>query len=233
LADSTELNRTTITVVLAIWGEGYSQFLPQWFAGLDSLERDFDEVVIVSDNKNLPAVLSAVTDFSKVRIRVEEHDEFAGYWNRAIDLATSKWIAFCCADDYFLPEALNEVDKADSEGCNLICDHLLHKGTNVRQSAFWEPDVLDHNFRLMGGNTITKRLWEAAGGFPQGFQFADWGFALRMKKTGTVKPFYASTNRIVYDMGYDRPTMSGATLPGHERNQGNEQIQNLVRQLWG
>ena len=231
MVNSDAVNKTTITVVLAIWGEGYADCLPAWFAGLDSLERECDEVVIVCDQANISAVLSAATDFTKLRIRVEQHSEFGGYWNRAIDLATSKWIAFCCADDYFLPEALNEVDQADAEGANLICDHLLHKGTNVRQSAHWQPEALSHDFKLMGGNFITKKLWESAAGYPTGFQFADWGFALRMLKTKLVKPYYASTNRIVYDMGYDRPTMSGATLPGDVRAKGNEQIRLLVQEL--
>jgi hypothetical protein len=74
-------------------------------------------------------------------------------------------------------------------------------------------------------------LWEAVGGFPSGFQFPDWGFALRLKKSGLVKPFQASTNRIVYDMGYSRLTMSGATLPSGDRAKGKDQINNLIKEL--
>jgi hypothetical protein len=83
----------------------------------------------------------------------------------------------------------------------------------------------------MGANPMTKRLWESAGGFPKGVRFADWGLALRMKKTGLVKPFYAQTDRIVYDVGYDRPTLSGATLANKDRAEGNQQINKLVEQL--
>jgi glycosyltransferase involved in cell wall biosynthesis len=231
LASSPKLEKTSVSIVLAIWGEGYSQFLPQWFEAAQKLERDYDEIVVVTDNKNASAVLASITDFSKVRIRVEEHSEFAGYWNRAIDLSTSKWIAFCCADDYFLPEALNELDEADNLGANLILDNLIHKGTNVRQTAYWDPANVKNDFRLMGGNTITKRLWESAGGFPTGFQFADWGFALRLAKTGLVKTYDATTNRIVYDVGYDRHTMSGASLSTQDRANGQSQIDNLAKEL--
>lgn len=221
----------TISLPLAIWGEGYSQFLPQWFKGVDSLEREIHEIVIVTDNKNFPAVLNSVTDFSKVRIRVEEHKDYSAYWNRAFELCTGKWIAICNADDYFLPQALNQVDEADAQGCNLICDHLQHKGTSHTQSAYWRPEELDHAFSLMGANPMTKHLWEASGGFPDGIRFADWGLALRMKKTGLVKPFYASTMRIVYDMGYERQTMTGATLDGGIREESNLQIHKMVREL--
>ena len=230
MADSTQL-KTTISLPLAIWGEGYAEFLPRWFSGVASLGRDIDEVVVICDEANFPAVMSACLDFSKVRIRVEDHPGYSEYWNRAIELCQSKWVAICNADDYFLPEALNQIDQADIEGCNLICDHLLHKHNNHRQSASWEPEALDTQFNLMGANPMTKRLWESAGGFPKGVRFADWGLALRMRKTGLVKPFYASTNRIVYDVGTDRPTLSGASLPGDKRSQGQDQIHRIAKEL--
>jgi len=221
----------SISLPLAIWGQGYSQFLPKWFEAVEALERHVDEIVVVCDQANYPAVMSAVVSFDKVRIRVEKHDCYSSYWNRAIELCTSKWVAICNVDDYFLPEALNELDKADLDECNLICDNLLHKGTNQRQSASWAPETLDLSFTLMGANPMTKKLWEAAGGFPVGVRFADWGLALRMRKTRIVKAFYASTNRIVYDVGYDRPTMSGASLDGALRQEANDQIRTIVAEL--
>jgi glycosyltransferase involved in cell wall biosynthesis len=232
LETRTAISKPSISIILAIWGQGYAQFLPQWFEAVETLERDFDEIVIVCDERNINHVLTSIKDFSKVRIRVENYEpEYANYWNRAVDLATSKWIAFCSADDYFLPQALNEIDAADEAGCNLLIDHLLHKDSSQRQSAFWDEAELNFNFRLMGANPQTKSLWEAVGGFPTGFQFPDWGFALRLKKSGLVKPFQASTDRIVYDMGYSRLTMSGATLPFSDRAKGQDQIHNLIKEL--
>ena len=221
---------TSVSLPLSIWGEGYSQFLPQWFQGVASLERQPEEIVIVCDEANFPAVMNSVLDFSLVKIKVEQHNSYASFWNRAIELCTSDWIAICNADDYFLPGALNEIDKAHEENCNLICDHLLHKHSNQRQSAVWNPDELGHAFNLMGANPMTKRLWEAAGGFPE-VRFADWGLALGMKKTGLVKAFYASTNRIVYDVGHNRPTMSGASLDSALRMEGNDQIKRIAQAL--
>jgi len=216
---------------LAIWGQGYGQFLPQWFAGVDSLERQPEEIVIVCDEHNFPDVMNAATRFDIMTIKVEQHDNYSRYWNRAIELCSSKWLGICNADDYFLPEALNEIDKADQEDCNLVCDNLIHKDSNHRQSASWNPTELGHAFNLMGANPMTKRLWEASGGFPDGIRFADWGLALRMRKTGLVKAFYASTNRIVYDVGQTRPTLSGASLDGALRQEGNDQIQKINRSL--
>jgi glycosyltransferase involved in cell wall biosynthesis len=222
--------RTSISLPLAIWGEGYSQFLPKWFEGVESLERKPDEIVIVCDEANFPAVMQCITNFELVTIKVHSYNNYAEYWNSAISLCSGKWLAICNADDYFLPQALNEIDKADAEGCNLVCDHLLHKNNNRRQSAVWNPDELNHAFNLMGANPMTKRLWEASGGFPA-VRFADWGLALRMRKTGLVKAFYASTDRIVYDAGHDRPTMSGAMLDGSLRMEGHDQIKRIVQEL--
>jgi hypothetical protein len=78
---------------------------------------------------------------------------------------------------------------------------------------------------------MAKQLWEAAGGFLPGIRFADWGLAIQMDKTGLVKPFYASTMRIIYDVGYDRPTLSGAQLGSAERAEANEEPKRLLREL--
>ena len=85
---------------LAIWGQGYGQFLPQWFAGVDSLERQPEEIVIVCDEQNFPDVMNAATRFDIMTIKVEQHDNYSRYWNRAIELCSSKWLGICNADDY-------------------------------------------------------------------------------------------------------------------------------------
>jgi glycosyltransferase involved in cell wall biosynthesis len=222
---------TTISLPLAIWGTGYAEFLPRWWEGVQSLETEFLEVVIVTDRQNYPAVMKAVTDFSKVRIRVETHQNYAGYWNRAIELCQGKWFAMCNADDQFLPGALSMIAEAEESGHNLLCDTLRNKGSETIQTANWRPEEFEHTFTLLGANPMTKQLWEAAGGFLEGFRFADWGLAIQMHKTGLVRPFHCSSLRIIYDVGYDRPTLSGASLPSEERAKANEQPKDLLREL--
>lgn len=222
---------TSISLPLAIWGTGYAEFLPRWWEGVQSLETEFLEVVIVTDRQNYPAVMKAITDFSKVRIRVEEYPNYAGYWNRAIELCQGKWFAMCNVDDQFLPGALNQIAEADEEGKNLLCDSLRNKGSETIQTAKWNPAEFSMTFTLLGANPMTKQLWEAAGGFLPGIRFADWGLAIQMDKTGLVKPFYASTLRIIYDVGYDRPTLSGAQLGSAERAEANEEPKRLLREL--
>jgi glycosyltransferase involved in cell wall biosynthesis len=224
-------NPVTISLPLAIWGTGYAEFLPRWWEGVLSLRREVHDICIVTDRQNYGPVMKAITDFSKVRIRVEEHQNYAAYWNRAIELCQGKWIAQCNVDDQFLPEALDAIDEADASECNLLCDSLRNKGSDVIQKAYWEPHDFMHNFRLLGANPITKQLWEACGGFLPGIRFADWGLAIQMNKTGLVRPFNASTQRIIYDVGYDRQTLSGAMLDPAERAEGMEQPRRLLREL--
>jgi hypothetical protein len=91
--------------------------------------------------------------------------------------------------------------------------------------------TLDYEFELGGANPMTKHLWQASGGFPEGIRFADWGLALHMRKTDLVKPYNTPTMRIVFDRGYDRMTTSGALLGPDERAEGMEQIRQLSRSL--
>jgi glycosyltransferase involved in cell wall biosynthesis len=223
---------TTISLPLAIWGTGYAEFLPRWWEGVQSLETEFLEVVIVTDRQNYAAVMKAITDFSKVRIRVETHADYAGYWNRAIELCQGKWFAMCNVDDQFLPGALNQIAEADESGHNLLCDNLRTKGTNTVQTANWKPEEFGYTFTLLGANPMTKQLWEATGGFLPGIRFADWGLAIQMHKTGLVKPYHCASMRIIYDVGYDRPTLSGASLGSAERAEANEQPKALLRELF-
>lgn len=220
-----------ISLPLAIWGDGYSSFLPQWWEGVRSLETKPDEIIIVTDDKNFPAVAASVPDWGDVRLIKENLNSYAEYWNKAISLCGGKWIALCNVDDYFLPRGLNSIPEAEKRGKNLVCDAIRTKGSDHVQQTIWNPDALNYEFELGGANPMTKALWQASGGFPEGIRFADWGLALGMRKTGLVEAYVTSEIRIVYDRGYDRLTLSGATLGDDERAEGREQIRQLAKSL--
>ena len=220
-----------ISLPLAIWGDSYSSFLPQWWEGVRSLETQPDEIIIVTDDRNFPAVAASVERWEKVRVIKENLNSYAQYWNKAISLCGGKWIAICNVDDYFLPKGLNSILEAEKRGKNLVCDAIRTKGTDHVQQTIWNPDALNYEFELGGANPMTKALWQAAGGFPEGIRFADWGLALGMRKSGLVEPYVTSEIRIVYDRGYDRLTLSGALLGAAERAEGREQIKQLAKSL--
>ncbi len=196
-----------------------------------SLETKPDEIIIVADDKNFPAVVASVWRWEKVRVIKENLNSYAEYWNKAISLCGGKWIALCNVDDYFLPRGLNSIPEAEKRGKNLVCDAIRTKGSDHVQQTIWNPETLNYEFELGGANPMTKALWQAAGGFPEGIRFADWGLALGMRKTGLVEAYVTSEIRIVYDRGYDRLTLSGATLGEAERAEGREQIRQLAKSL--
>ena len=198
---------------------------------MQSLETKPFEINIVTDEKNWEAVKASVPNGGVVRVIKENLNSYAEYWNQAIYLCVGKWIAICNVDDYFLPKALNSIPEAEAAGCNLVCDWLRTKGSDSVQQTKWMPETLDYEFELGGANPMTRHLWQASGGFPEGIRFADWGFALHMRKTGLVKPYNTPTMRIVFDRGYDRMTTSGALVGPDERAEGMEQIRQLSRSL--
>jgi glycosyltransferase involved in cell wall biosynthesis len=198
---------------------------------VNSLETQPFEIIIVTDDKNYPAVVASVTDWHRVRVIKENLKTYAEFWNRAIELCSGKWIAICNVDDYFLPRGLNSIPAAEAQGSNLVCDAIRSKGSDHVQQTVWRPEELNFAFDLGGANPMTKALWQASGGFPEGIRFADWGLAILMRKTGLVKPYTTSEIRIVYDRGYDRVTLSGASIGADERAEGNEQIRQLAKSL--
>ena len=220
-----------ISLALAVWGTGYSEYLPQWWEGVRSLETKPDEIIIVTDDKNFPAVAASVERWEKVRVIKESLSSYAQYWNKAISLCGGKWIAICNVDDYFLPKGLNSILEAERLGKNLVCDAIRTKGKDDVQRTNWIPHELNHTFSLGGANPMTKALWQAAGGFPEGIRFADWGLALGMRKSGLVEPYVTSEIRIVYDRGYDRVTLSGASISTEERTEGLAEIRRLAKAL--
>ena len=198
---------------------------------MNSLETQPFEIIIVTDDKNYPAVVASVSDWHRVRVIKEDLKTYAEFWNKAISLCSGKWIALCNVDDYFMPRGLNSIPLAEAEDCNLVCDAIRTKGSDHVLQTMWVPETLNHDFPLGGANPMIKDLWEASGGFPEGIRFADWGLALHMRKTGLVKPYTTAEIRIVYDRGHDRVTLSGALLGADQRSEGMDQIRRLAKSL--
>lgn len=224
---------TTISLPLAVWGDKYSRFIPQWWDGVKSLRRQPDEIVLVTDMDDTPRLLSSVPDWVSVpvkRIRVDVTD-FCEYWNAAIEACASGWFAICNVDDYFLSGGLDQVDEADAAGCNFLVDSLQVKQTGHVWSGRWQPETIPFQFTMPGAEPMRKDLFVAAGGYRIGFRFPDWALMVDIIALGLAKPFQASTVRVMFDMGVDHDTMSGQRLASELRDAGNEQVRNLSREL--
>jgi len=220
---------TTISLPLAIWGNGYGQFLERWLGGVRGLERKPDEIVIVTDVKNKDIVQDLDID-----IPVTTHYlDCADYrlWDYAIRNCKSDWIAICNVDDEFLPGALNQIEEADDAGCNLLLDHLIVRTNRQVWSGTFDPNVIPYQFTMPGAEPMKRQLYLDAGGFDYHFQFPDWAMAVHMVHKSLAKPFTATTERILFDPGETHLTMSGMQQNPSVKSAGTAQVHELSRSL--
>ncbi len=222
---------TTIGLPLAIWGTGYAEFLPRWWQGVESLQRQPDQIAIVADANNYQAVLDSIPERYRPICELANLEDYADYWNRAIELCDTEWVAICNVDDLFLSGALDQIDQADEGGYNLVCDTIQDKHDHSLHPSSWRGDIVAHTWTMVGAEPMKKSLWDAAGRFRKGYRFADWALALGMAKSGTVKAFDASTIRIIYDRGHSRVTLSGLMASNEDKARGYEMLRSLAEEL--
>lgn len=221
---------TSIGLPLAIWGEGYSQFLSRWWDGVRSLERQPDEVAIVTDAQNLPEVLKHIGHVKTRIILDRTSTTYAGFWNKAVNALESDWLGFCNVDDKFFPEALNDIDQADKEGCNLITDVIQDLDGGKLHKSRWNGKAVGTAWTMVGAEPMKRELFLKAGGFPEGQRFADWALAIKMYFAG-VKAYDTNTVRILYDRGLHRKTVSSVLNGQDVLREGYAALSNLRREL--
>lgn len=220
----------TVSLPLAIWGSGYAEFLPRWWEGVKSLQRQPDEIVIVTDAANYQAAKDSIPAGYEVTLRESQASEYADYWNTAIKLTSADWFAICNVDDLFLPEALNDIAEADRQGCNLITDRIKDLDGGDIANSRWNGEAIGRAWTMVGAEPMRRDLFIAAGGFPKGQRFADWALAMRAYKVG-VRAFDTQTVRIIYDRGVTRQTVSSLLNGPEVLSKGYEALTRLAKEL--
>ena len=104
-----------VSVPVAVWGEGWGGFAPEWFDAVEAMTRKPDEIVIGLEDPDRAHV--HIRDLRNINMRVVtlEPGGFNDYWNQVFDACTGDWIAPCCIDDRFLPDALAEIVNLKAE----------------------------------------------------------------------------------------------------------------------
>ena len=221
---------TTIGLPLAIWGESYAEFLPRWWEGVTHLERQPDEIVIISDERNFDAVVEMSKGYPAEVYKDKTSQTYADFWNKAVDGLATDWIAFCNVDDKFLPEALNDIEDADANGCNLITDVIQDLDSGALHKSKWNGRLVGTGWTMVGAEPMKRELFLKCKGFPQNQRFADWALAMKMHLVG-VSAYDTNTIRIIYDRGATRKTQS-SMLQGQEvLSQGYAALRALSKEL--
>ena len=223
----------TVGLPLAIWGTGYSQFLNRWWQGVTALQRQPDEIYIVTDLANYKAANDSVPDSHREITSVvvdKKAKTYAEFWNNAILSLSTDWSAICNADDIFLPEALNDIEAAESEGCNLITDAIRDLQTPTVYKSRWNGVKIGTEWPMVGAEPMRVDLFKAAGGFPEGQRFVDWALAMKMYWVG-VKAYDSQIVRIIYDRGLTRKTVSSVLNGGDVLSEGYARLGELSKSL--
>jgi len=221
---------TTVALPLAIWGSGYARFLPRWWEGVQSLKRQPNEVVIITDLDNYDAALNSVPEGYSALIEVLDGREYCDYWNKAIETCKSDWVAICNVDDRFLEDALSDIDDADRAGCNLITDSIQDLVGGEIHKSKWNGRDVGHTWEMVGAEPMKRDLFIRAGGFEPGHRFADWALAMKAYLVG-VNAYDTDTVRILYDRGLNRKTMSSQLNPPGVLMEGYQAIAKLSIKL--
>ena len=218
-----------ISVPLAVWGQGYDQFFERWQEGVASLARQPDEIVLVTDkaNRNLSVRYHLDIPLTTHYLTAQDYR----LWDYAVRQCSGDWLAFCNVDDVFLPNALENIDKAHEEGYNLIIDSLIVKQNGHRWTGYWDAGTIPHRFTMPGAEPMSKQLYLDAGGFDYRYQFPDWALAVHMVHKGLARPFVSNTDRIIFDTGADRVTLSGGQQNPSVKSAGTAQVHELSRSL--
>ena len=221
----------TLGVSACLFGEGYSQFLPRWWAGIRSLRKQPTAIVIAHDELNKSALESTISEEYRSRTTlIEMTGTYADYRLASQAAQTTDWISICDIDDTYLPNAFDELDRAHDEGCDIYVDKLQMKHDGSIMEGRWIPDLIPYRMTCPANAPIKRELFAKTGGPTKGAIFDDWELYIRCVAAG-AKPFHASTVRIIHDLGYDRVTMSGVRRPANHDEDGKAHIARVREQL--
>ena len=217
---------TTISVLTAIWGERYTQFVANWWASVASLERQPDEIVVITDPMNRKPVEAATPLHLAGITMVITHAaklEFNDYWDAAFRSCSMEWLATCCIDDVFLPQALNAIDEADAAGAEMVADSCDLYPSGATWRGYWNPEEMFTRMTMPGAAPMKKAMYERLGGLDRDIYWSDWAFYMKAAKAG-VKVHHTDIVRIIFDEGANHQTQSGRMLDPLTRQWADAQI---------
>ena len=223
---------TTISVVTALYGEQYAQYLNRWWESVKNLQRQPNEIVLATPIGNDYGLLESVpAQYRNIIIHVEANsDTVHGPWYAGLEAASSDWIFGLGIDDQFSPEAFNEVEQADSNGAELLIDKIqyLQGGS---WDANWQPDRFgDRAFAPAGVAGYRKELKHYWTLMPANLRWNDHAFYILCAKNN-VKVYRANTTRMVHDLGHNHVTISGVRRDSGADAEASRQIAEFIQSL--
>jgi len=201
------------SVVVAVWGTRYKPYIARWWESVRSLNRQPDEIVLVSDLADESNLFDSIPDWLEapvVKVQVDS-DQYNELWSAAVHAATQEWIVKLCIDDQFCPEALDFLDTVEGD---LVIDRC-----RFLQGGEWVPswdtnDTGNRNFAPASFSPFRRNLIDLYDKIPKPCLWDDYVFYLLLAKAD-VKVYRTDNYRMIHDLGRDHETMSG-----YNRNSG-------------
>jgi hypothetical protein len=225
----------TISVPVAVWGADWGRFVGGYFEAIDLMTRKPDEIILGltdPDETGCRRMLEDIqlTEIPLTVVTLEEGGSFSEWWNRVFDACTSDWLAPCCIDDRFLPDALTEIQAAEDAGAELLVDAIRWKYRGDEWRGYWDAAAIGRVLTLPGAAPFRRSLYDKIGGFRSEIYSSDWAFYMDAAALG-VKTYQASTVRIIFDEGNAHATRSGVQMSPEQRDAAYRQVFEYAERL--
>lgn len=220
---------TTLTVISCCWGEEYAAFIPQWWRGFLSLRRKPDELILgVAEGDEVGFAASVPKDID-AKIVVLPNSSANERWDFLAKQPSSKWFCGAPIDDELLPGAFDEIDIADEAGAEIYVDSIQYRHNNAIWKGHWDCREIAYRMPAPQGIPILTHLHTTIGQKNQ-YRWADWIFYIDLAKAG-VKPYIASTTRLIFDSGIGRSTNSSPSLDRGVREAADAEVREYAKSL--
>lgn len=186
-----------VLVTVAIPSYNYGHFIGEAIASVLAQTFTDYEIIAIDDGSTDNTKQTLQPFWDKIRYVKQENQGLSAARNKAICLAKGKYILFLDADDFLLPEMLENQVKAISTDDNLglvVCGWHIAKesGEIVSNVELWKhigeltPEALVKYRSLIPSATLFRRHWlQKVGGFSQSaFPAEDIDCVLKMLAQG-------------------------------------------------
>jgi hypothetical protein len=223
---------TTISIVTALYGSQYAQYTSRWWAAVEKLNRQPDQIVLATPLDNHFGLIESVPDKYKNSVKHIQADASGihGPWYAGIEAADGDWIFGLGIDDQFSPDAFDEVERATDNNADFIVDKILYL-----QGGGWPAHWLPSNYRdrnfapggVVGYNKNIKHYWSL---MPSDLRWNDHAFYVLCMKNN-AKPYFANTTRMIHDLGTNHQTISGVRRDSSHDFEASKQLRHFIESL--
>ena len=217
------------SVVVAVWGTRYQPYIARWWESLGTLNRQPNEIVLVTDLHDESRLFESIPDWVDVPVLKVQIDsnQYNQLWSAAVHAASQEWIVKLCIDDQFCPEALDFLDTVEGD---LVIDRckFLQGGEWV---ASWDTNDTDNRrFAPASFSPFRRNLIQFYDKIPKPCLWDDYVFYLLLAKAN-VKVYKTDNYRMIHDLGVDHETVSGLNRDPDEARKADETLARIVAEL--